>query len=495
MNLNYNAPAPVSYEQHYETAQLSCVIVLNGVRYPCISASWTENAHGATDQAKITIPLSVNKDFTVTLFRGDYTYKLDASGNPYLVSPGTPGAKVVAIYPNGTTALVPAGTALPAGAKISSNNSPVYVEIWAGFPQNQAIGSTDISQLKRKFYGQVDLYTGSFDKNGVTFTCRSIGAALVDNRLQNISGSQTMKDLLTQQAVRYGLPPPVVTYVPGSKPATIQEILAYDQVGGSNYFSTLYGMRVWDMAIRGAQVDDVDVWVDIATGTIHYEAPKQVSRNVVDLKYGRDWMELGASHAPNFSKTIQVQVHAHQPHSKVSTTIRVSNDADGNLTTAVNSKFTSSDAVLGTNQTVGSSSTTSSTGTTSTSTTISSSFGGNFNASIGQGAGESAIQKYNFYVGNVSPERATTMAQAFWRQISQHEFAIEGKVPITNRLLASLSITSLLRVHGTPWSLVNTSGLSGDAYYPRALDHEISVENGWTCTIQALNNKLAGNAV
>jgi hypothetical protein len=489
MSVNYDSLSDVDYTPFYETNQLSAVAVIDGARYPIISASWTENAHGATDQGTVTLPLSTNPDFTIALFRGDYTFKVDKDGNQHLASPGTPGAKVLAIYPNGTTAFVPEGARLPAGSSVTSNNAPVLIEIYAGFPKTQAIGSTDINQLSRRFYGQVDLYNGVFHEDTVTFSFRSRGACLVDNHLTNVSANQTMQQFLEQQAVRYGLPKPVVNYVPGSKPATIQEILSYDQVGGANFNAALYGMRPMDLSIRGAQVDDTDVWVDAATGTIHYEAPKAVTRATVDLKYGRDWIEFDGSHAPNFSKTVQVQVHTHQPRAKFSTTIRIENDADGNVVTKQSSKFTTSDSILGTNQTIGTSSSTGANGKPINSTTLSSSYGGNFNASIGQGAGEGAKQKYVFFVGNKSPEQASAIGLAFWRQISQHEFAVKGKVPITNRLLSSLSITSLLRIHGVPWSLVN------DTYYPRALEHEISVENGWTCAIAGLNHRLAGGGV
>lgn len=495
MSVNYATLAAVQYEQFHETNPVALVIDIDGTRYRGISAQWTENAHGATDAATIVVPLSTNPDFTVALFRGDYTVKTDSQGNQTLVSPGTPGAKVVVIYPNGTTGLVPQGKPIPAGAKVVSNNSPVYVKIYAGFPKNQSLGPTDISQIALQFYGIVDLYSGVFHEDTVTFTARSLASQLVDNRLANISTNQTMRDFIQQQSVRYNLPTPIVSYAKGSIPATIQEILAYDYIGGSSFTASLYGMHPMDLLIRGSLVDDADVWVDIVTGAIHYEQPSLVSRNVVDLKYGRDWIGLEASHAPNFSKAIQVQVHTHQPRTKNSTTVRFEADGFGGVTTKTSNKYTTSDAILGTNFTVGNTSSTSATGVTTNSTTTSSVNGGNFSASIGQGAAESAKQKYPLFVGNVSPERATAMAQSYLRQISQHEFAVKGEIPITNRLLSTLSITSLLRIHGMPWSLANTTGINGDAYYPRAIEHTVSVEDGWKATINALNHSLAAGGV
>lgn len=461
--------SPTLYQQFYESNPVRIEIVLNGGNYSAQEVTYTENGHGATDTATIIIPLSSNPDFTVELFRGDYFGYFDA--------------------PNGVTVYSPQNA--PGSSYAFSDNSPVYVQIHAGFPQNPALGSSRISQLPIQFTGIVDLYSAVFENDTVTFTCRSLGAPLVDDTLMTTSMNQTMAQFIAQMSKKYGLPAPIINLSPGFIPATIQEVLAYDQIGGSNFAASLYGMHPMDLMIRGAQVDDADVWVDVRTGAIHYESPDtfETTRAIVDMQYGRDWMGLSASHAPQFSKNVEVQVHTHQPRTKTSTTVRVQNDASGNITVATSSRFTTSDVVLGTNQTIAQVTATSPTGVVSNSTTYSTVSGGNITAKAQQGAGETGKQKYPLYVGNVSPARAATIAKAYWRHISQHEFAIEGEVPMTLRWLSTLSITALIRISGAPWSLVNNT------YYPRKLEHHISVEEGWKIKVSALNHRLASGAV
>ncbi len=447
---------PLAYEPFFEHHTLSFVVVINGTRYNGIEARWTSNGHGATDTATIVMPLSSATDLTIDLFRGDFI--------------GVGSTKVVA-----------------------TDNSPVYAEIYAGFVQNPKLGSKEISQIKRQFVGEVDLYSGRFEADTVTFDCRSLGAPLVDDQLVGVSGNQTVRQFLAQQATKYGLPAPVVKLAPGSTEATINEILAYDQVAGANFAAALNGVHPMDLAIRGAQVDDADVWLDITDGTIHYESPSTFasSRSIIDLKYGRDWINLGASHAPQFSKTVRVQVHTHQPRTLQSTTVRVENDEFGDLIVTPSTKSTTTESIVGTNQTIRTSTTTAPDGTQKNSTTYGSSTvtGGNYTATGAQGARESAKQTYPLFVGNVSPARATAMAKAYWRQISQHEFAITGDVPITSNLLAHLSMTSLIRLHGCPWSLVNNT------YYPRLLEYSITVAEGFRVKISAISHRLAAGAV
>lgn len=89
----------------------------------------------------------------------------------------------------------------------------------------------------------------------------------------------------------------------------------------------------------------------------------------------------------------------------------------------------------------------------------------------------------------MSPERAASIAKARRRQISQHLYMIEGEVPITNRLLGQLSITSLLRIHGNPWSLTNSQ------YYPRSIEYTASVTEGFRAKIVALSLQLSSGGV
>jgi hypothetical protein len=480
LNSNLAPLAPIDYDSWSEVDALGMVVKIDGASYSVINASWTENAHGAGDTLSVTIPLSTNPDFPTQLFRGSPAFLQGDISIGDLTSGSAASEEIV-----GQSSSI-------------ASNADVIIELWVGFPQSPTISAASIQNLQRMFLGEVDVYTGQFDADTVTFKARSLAAHLIDDTLVNVSMNQTVGQFLTAQAAQYGLPAPVVNVSPKNAPFTIQEVLAYDQISGStiqmsgNDQASIAGMHPIDLAIRGAQCDDTDTWVGVRDGVIHYEAPSLIKRGTaVDLKYGRDWMSLAGTHSPQFSDQVEVRVYAHQPHSRVTTAVRSSSDGSGNVTTTVTSGVGTSAAILGTNQTVSTSTTVNqATGATSTSTTTSSMSGGNTTVTASQGARQTPKQIYKLFVGNASPERATQRAQAYRRQISQHLYQVEGTIPVTKRILAQLSITSLLRIHGLPWGLLNS-----DAYYPREITWTASVTDGLRAKIDALSLQIAGGGV
>lgn len=464
----------VSYDPIYETGSLSLVIVIDQNRYLASHATWSENAHGASDQATIVVSLSTSPDFPSELFRGEILSAKETAMQ------GTGGA----VSASNAKARLIAATSLGIDP-----NAPVYLELYAGFTQNPEVGSTNIDQLHRQFYGVVDTYSGSFDADTVTFTARSLAARLIDNKLTNISLNQTIEQFIRTQSAFYGLPDPVFNFPYGFVPATIQQVLAYDQIGGAGFSTAIHNMSPMDLIVRGSTVDDTETWVDVRTGAVHYESPLDVdkTRTQITMKYGRDWKTLSSTHSPHNSKRIQVDVHAYSPHTRISVTVRSEVDEDGTVTTGDPRVVTAtSQALFGGDQTL---STSTNPATGSSSSTISSGTGGSFTARAKQGAGESAVQHYSLYVSGLSPEQARARANAYRRQISQHEYAIEGEFPMTQRLAQSLTITALLDIKGTPWNLVN------DLYFPRVLDHTLSVEEGWHVKVNALNHRIANGGV
>lgn len=442
----------VTYTPWSEVDALGIVVKIDGTAYPVIEASWTENAHGAADTLTVTVNLSTSPDFPTQLFRGT--------------------------GPN------------PDAVELANASADVIIELWVGFNQNPTVSPTSVEQLSRWFLGEVDKYSGKFEADTVTFSARSLGAHFVDDTLTNVSANQTLEQFIAGQASKYGLPYPNVILNPAHQPFTIQEVLAYDQIGGSNYQSSLYGMHPLDLMIRGAQCDDTDTWIDVRDGTPNYVWPPAVSRAQIDLEWGRDWISLDPEHSPQFSDQVQVTAYAHQPRTRTSTTVSVSNDGSGNVTTTVRSGTAQSSAILGTNQTVSTSTTVNqATGTSSTSTSVSSSVGGNTTITAKTGAKASPKQVYPLYVGNVSPDRAAQMAQAYRRQISQHLYMVTGEVPITKAIAAALSITTLLNISGSPWQKVNGT------YYPRSIEYTVNMSVGWRATITALSLQIAQGGV
>jgi hypothetical protein len=432
-----SAPLQQSVPQpKWEASTPRAVAIINGTNYQISAYTVSANAHGATDTATVTIPISSNPDFSLELF------------------------------------------------KDANDQTPVYVEIYAGFPATPAVSLTDISQLSRRFVGVVDQYTAKFGTDQIIFNCRSFAAPLVDNFITTYTQNQTTQAFIAQQAAAIGLPVKFNLPYPAR---TIQEVLAYDNIGGANIAGTVYKMRIWDLILRCAQVDDVDVWVD-STPTLHYEAPWLVSRNSVPMNWLRDFEVDGleATHSPQFSRNIQVEVHTYQKRVKVATSVRVTTDPiSGESTIEQTSRTVTSAIVPGTNQTIATATAADGTVTVTSSTGS----GGSFSAAGSQAAGESGKEKYIFYVRNVSPQLANQKARNLWRQISMHEFAITGKFPMTKALLLTLSITSLVKVANLPYAFAN------DTYWPRSLNEAFDLQAGWVVDMHAVNHQLPANAV
>jgi hypothetical protein len=477
LSANFAPLQPVQYEQWSEVNVLGMVVKLDGLPYSAMNATWTENGHGAADTLTVTIPLSSNPDFPTQLFRGTY--------GQFVLSQDAAGA----LDPNQNAQFLAANT---------SPTADVVVELWVGFPESPTVAPTSVDQLKRWFIGEVDVYSGKFGMDTVTFSARSLAAHFVDDKLTNISLNQTVGQFLADQAKKYGLPAPIVNIsgvADGSiKAATIQEVLAYDQIAGSNLQASMYGMHPADLLTRAAQVDDTDWWIDVTDGTPHYESPGLVQRGApIDTKFGRDWEDdAEAQHSPQFSKNVLVVAYTHQPHTRTTTAISVSDDGFGNISTTQTSGSATAEAIAGTNEIISTSThikKTTGTSTTTSSVRSTSTSGGNNTLTASQGRGESAKQRYPLYLGNTDPQRAVAIAQAYRRQITQHEYTFIGTLPITRRLLNTLSITSLFRIHGLPWALTNGT------YYPRSMEYTASVEEGFKVHITALSHALAQGGV
>jgi hypothetical protein len=427
---------PTTKKPTYEANAPRAVAVLNGVPYQVSAYTISLNAHGASDTATVVIPISSNPDFTVEFFKS----------------------------PN--------------------DQAPVFVEIYAGFPSNINVSLTDISQLSRRFLGIVDMYSAKFASNELTFNCRSIAAPLIDTPITTYSQNQTTIQFVAAMADSIGLK---TSFNIANPPVTLQSVLGYDNIGGAGFAATVYRMKIWDLILRSAQVDDVDVWVD-STPTLHYEAPWLVKRNTVALDWLRDFDQrdgLEATHSIQFSKNIQVEVYTYQRKTRITTGVQVTSVPGGGTTVSQSSRTSSSSIIPGTNETIQTS--TSSTGAVSQS--VSSGSGGAFRGSASQAAGESGKERYVFYVRNVSPQVANQMALAKWRQISMHEYAITGKLPMTEALLKTLSITSLIKLGNTPYSFVN------DLYWPRTIDEDFNISGGWTLAMHCVNHTPPNQSV
>jgi hypothetical protein len=443
---------PVVFEPVFETGIIRTVAVINGQAYRCIKASVDDNAHGATGSATVSLSLLDNPDFTVQLFRG------------------TPDAS--------------------AGQLPIENDAPVYVQLYFGFESGIATPPTDVSQLTLRFYGIVDTYAVRFHEGIVDFTCRSLAAPLVDNRVTGVTMNETTTQFVTRAAAMAGLTPVIVLE---DASLTMQEVLAASFIGGFNFNSALYGMRWWDLILRAALFDGADAWVYL--DKLYYAAIKvtdsgndtTIPRNTVALRWGRDFTiddGLVGTHSPQFNKNVQVEVHTYQRRTRWTTGSRVKM-RDGITTIQQQSREASSSPNFGTPSIT--TTTINSDGTSSTSTSTLA--GGNFSATTGAGT-ETGKERYVFFVRNISPERANALAQSLCRQISQHEYQLDGEIALTKSALANVTIMSWLDVQGCPYRYFNSP-----RYYPRKLTLSVDLDQGARMRFQAVNHALPSGAV
>lgn len=418
---------PLAFEQPHETSSLQVVAVINKVNFLVPKCTIDQNAHGSTDSAEITLPIKGAPDFTAWLYV-----------NPSMIA-------------------------------------PIPVQIYVGLFQGTQAGGVSTSGLTQMFSGQLDLYGIKLKADSVTFKCRSLGAPLVDNRITAIPRNMKTTDFVKKMAAQYGLSTNI-QLPSGQYPLTVAEVYAHSFAVG------LQNQRIWDLLLTMANFDDVDVWV--SGSTLNYCAPGQVSRTTLDLKYGRDLIDLGIDHAPLFSKQIRVEVRTYNKHTKQASIQRVETSPGGGVKITTSSKTVTATPQFGTANT--SSTSISSTGAQTTTSTTST--GGSASSTTGQGS-ESNIERYIIYKPGISPQAANQLANATWRRISMQEFSVNITLPLTRSKLPMLNITNLIRLHGTPFVKANST------YWPRKYTYDIDIESGAILTIEAVNHELPQGAV
>ena len=430
----------IQFVPTFDSQQPSGVAVINGARFRIHEVEIEENAHGATNSGHVTLSIADNPDFTVLLFRGD------ASSS---------------------------GTNIVSGA---GDYTPVYVQIYQGYPSNPT--PLDISQLTQTFTGVVDQYSVTIDTESglVTFAMRSLASVLVDNKITMLNASMTTVQFVQSVCSLYGLQCDTSNVI--GTPLTLQEVLGDSLIGGSSFQSAVYGMHIWDLILKCAEFDDVDVWEDSRTGKLWYAAPSLIQRTTVQYQLGKNIEKFSGVHSPQFSKNIRVEVRTFQQRTKVSTTVRVESDGQGGATVTASSRTVTSSPVFGTPNIV--STNISSNGTTTT--TSGSTTGGSFSG-VGQtGATESNKERYIFYVKNISQAAANKLALAKLRQISMHEYSTTITTAVTQDTLQAVTITALIDLSGVPYTFFN------DQYWPRKITTTMSPEVGWKRTIEQVNH-------
>src|ERR1700729_1629381 len=190
----------VQFTQGGTAAQARACVKIDNQLYHLKSFRLSKNAHGATNTGSFVLAYAGNPDWTNQLFRGT-----DPAGGPV-------------------------------------NNSPVYCEVWAGFPPNPG-PNPSISGLMRRFYGVVDKYDPE-DMNQTTFYLRSIAAPLTSDRITSAIQNKTTIEVIRELCAPYNIP--VIIDPELTNPFTLARVYAQDFMVG------LKNIVKWDVLLRSS---------------------------------------------------------------------------------------------------------------------------------------------------------------------------------------------------------------------------------------------------
>ena len=226
-------PFPIgndNFEQFYESSSPVAVARINGACYLVEDFDVDLNAHGATSSASCVLPIKGNPDFSQSFARVGGT----AVTGEIFVGPKPPG--------------------------------------WSPG------GQVSISGLQRVYYGLVAQYDPAFTSDRVTFELRSLASPLVDEKIITLATNIKTVDFIQSVCSQFGL---IFYQQLGNAPFTVQEVLGEMYVPSSNFSAAIHGMRIWDLILQCAQLDNVDVWED--QGTVYYANPAAIDRPLVQL--------------------------------------------------------------------------------------------------------------------------------------------------------------------------------------------------------------------
>ena len=216
-----------------------------------------------------------------------------------------------------------------------------------GFPRGVSSGSIDVTQLSRRFSGIIDDYEVDELADTWQFQCRSLGAILTDQKVTTQSQNQTTVDFVKTMAAQFQLQA-VIGLKSGQVPETLQGVYGRDFLVG------LKNMRIWDIFMDAAEVDDVDVWVH--DDVVYYVSADQVVKlglgHVKSLRYGQDLKTFTGKHAPTFNKNISVEVRTYNPKIRHSVSVRIDTDGDGNPVVSASSRTITTTPIFGQNESV-----------------------------------------------------------------------------------------------------------------------------------------------
>jgi len=446
MNNFLYPPAKLQPSPFHNADSIGAAVVINGVTYLISRYEVLTNCHGATDTATITMPISINPDFTI------------------LYSPSSDS---------------------------NATDAPIFVQVYAGYPETSTSNYTHptTNGMIIRFYGILDQYSAIFDQDSVTFECRSLAAPLSTQKVQTpfAGPSVTTVQWIQQMAYINGLTSNVYS---GIQPLTMQQVLGNELQAGIHVYP------IWDLMLQCAVQDDVDIWVD-ATGTLWYYPSDQIPRHNIDLRWGTDITTMSMTHGIQFMKNIEVRVHSYIPKTKISSSARAYTVDGMTITTQATSKKVTSNPIFGT--TSGVTTTTSAQGVTTTTQTTTS--GGATSGTLGSPENYSGKQLYEKWLKNATQSQCQKAAQQYYRQIVLHEYQVSMRVPVTRAnfsmktsaspptTISKMGIQAKINLTGAPYAEINKP------LWPRQIKETFDPTAGWFWVIDANVNTPAQGGV
>ena len=284
--------------------------------------------------------------------------------------------------------------------------------------------------------------------------------------------------MLKRFAAEYNIPVKVDPAL--VSPYTLAMVYGQDQIVG------LKQLIKWDVLLKSALCDDVDLWED--DGTLNYFYAWDVPRKTINLVYGTNVKDFKGTHSPQFNRNIEIFVHSGTLRVRQSTTVRVKTNTGGDVPgvdVTTNTRTSVRVPVWGTNQAT--TTTYYSNGTVAV--TTGSATGGPSSGST-TAISESGKEIYYITRNNYTPQQCEDYAKKVWRQISMHEYQADFVLAMTPDLLPSVGITALLNFTGYGMSLFNTT------YWPRSYVEQFDgpepgsdTAPGWTVSFHAVNHQ------
>lgn len=423
---------PVIFEQQSSvTSPRACVrITPPGAVFPLTYFDLKKNSHGATNSGMFRLAIAGMPDWTKIL-----------------------------------------NSIAPIGA---TQQAPIYIEIYAGFPPNPQSWTPSVAGLSRRFRGVLDIYEPE-DLKQTEFNIRSIAAPLTTDHITTAVQNLTTVQFIQQQGKYYNIPVKIDPSL--TNPFTLARVYAQDFVVG------LKNLIKWDVMLRSSIADDCDIWED--DGTLWYYRPWNVPRKTLKFIYGTNIESFKGHHAPQFNRSIRVQVHSYSQKYRTAVTTRVQS-VIGGVSVSTVKKTSYATPQWGTNS--GQMITYGDNGNTSYSQWSS---GGGSTGSSNVAIAESGVELYNWYFPNLTYDECNNLTMAIWRQLSMHEYQGDFRVHVTPDILSYIGITMLLQLVGYTMTKFNTS------YWPRTLSEtfegpdEASREGGgWYIESHAVNHAM-----